>query len=811
MCTKKNLNFTSRYRLFTLLLFWSVKSLFSQICEGTLSGSVNDFHDGSPIVGAVVSIKPGGLFAQTDSEGRYKIQNICAGKIKINITHPACQAVTKNLFFKENQIVDFKMEHHINELDEVVVRENNLKKLTPSLPETVLSQNRLDAYSAQTLAEALNTISGVSIVKTGSGILKPMIHGMYGSRVGIVNNAFRLQDQEWGADHSPSVDANAFESIQLIKGAAALKYGGDTAGGVIVMQAPKPPLKDSLYGKTIVNTFSNGRGLGIITDLTKATFKGNYFNVQGTLKRSGDRVAPDYSLTNTGVHENNIAIKFGRNRVTQGWEAGYSFYSNAIGILRSSHIGNVEDLVRAIASDRPLVIKPYSNDFDSPKQETDHHTAYAKWFKRYANASKWNVHYNFQFNNRKEFDIRRGVPNDLAAIDLQLATHDFATDYEWKSAERYAHNLGIAAQYQDNFSNPETGVRRLIPDYQRYQLGAFYTLGYRPDNTLSFDMGARVDYIHLDAKKYYKRADWEDRRYENDFSSIIVKTVGNQLLVNPRFDYLNVSANLGSSFEWSQSITTSLNYIFSQRAPNAAELFSDGLHHSLATIESGELRLEKEITQKGLLTLDYKNKSTSVSATAHYAHINDYILSEPTRLEQTIRGAFPVWQYRAEDAVFWGFDMDLNYTFSKSFAFYANASFVQAQEKDSKKPLIAIPPFNTTQSITYKKPNQRWEFQLSTQSVWEQRRYPNLNFKIPIFVNDEYVERTVDISTPPKSYTLLNMNLTYYPQKKQKKNLLLRFTAQNLLNTAFRDYLNRLRYYADEQGRNVQLQLIFKY
>ena len=60
-----------------------------------------------------------------------------------------------------------------------------------------------------------------------------MVHGVTGSRLAIVNDGIRLQDHEWGADHAPSIDVNGADQVQLIKGANALKYGGDVLGGVL--------------------------------------------------------------------------------------------------------------------------------------------------------------------------------------------------------------------------------------------------------------------------------------------------------------------------------------------------------------------------------------------------------------------------------------------------------------------------------------------------------------------------------------------------------------------------------------------------
>ncbi|MFL2587982.1 MAG: hypothetical protein ACJ0QA_04285 [Flavobacteriaceae bacterium] len=85
----------------------------------------------------------------------------------------------------------------------------------------------------------------------------------------------------------------------MIKGAGLLKYTGDTPGGVIVLESSTPKISDSLYGKTILNGMSNGRGLNIITSWIRSFQSGMYFKAQGTMKKNGDYNTPNYILSNT--------------------------------------------------------------------------------------------------------------------------------------------------------------------------------------------------------------------------------------------------------------------------------------------------------------------------------------------------------------------------------------------------------------------------------------------------------------------------------------------------------------------------------
>ena len=112
---------------------------------------------------------------------------------------------------------------------------------------------------------------------------------------------------------------------------------------------------------------------------------------------------------------------------------------------------------------------------------------------------------------------------------------------------------------------------------------------------------------------------------------------------------------------YGQSNTLLFNISYANRAPNPVELFSDGLHHSAAIIELGDIRFEQEKALKLSLSSIHKNlfkKGDNLSISPHLSNINDFILIEPTTLDLTTRGAFPVWEYRQTDALLMGIDMD---------------------------------------------------------------------------------------------------------------------------------------------------------
>ena len=791
-------------RLFALLLLLccSMQS-YSQDCNNTLYGSLLDIHDGSVLTGATVIVAQTGVGVLTDLDGNFVISNLCSATYQLQISHPSCSTKAFSVLIKDDTQKTFKLEHHLESLNEIIVNGKKTNRATKSIYENLVDQKTITTFSSGSLGDALNSISGVSSLNTGNTVVKPMINGLHSSRVLIINNGVQMQDQDWGAEHAPSIDINAVGILKVIKGAGALQYGGNAIGGVVIASAPKVPLLDSLYGKTIFSGSSNGLGGTVSSSLTRSNQNGLYTAFQGSLKRYGDFNAPNYNLSNTGVFERNIAATIGFNRIDYGVEAYYSLFKNEIGILRASHIGGAEDQVQAIASPVPSIINDFTYNIDAPRQDVTHHLARIKGFKNIENIGLISLQYDYQQNNRLEFDVRRGSNKDKASVDLVLDTQTLTIDVASDISEKLTTKFGIVGSLQTNYANPETGVRRLIPDYDKYSIAGFASGNYDINQKWVLEAGFRFDYTHMNVFKFYRRSFWQDRGYDNQFSDLVVEEIGNQLLVNPKLDFYNPSFTIGSKYSFGL-YKLFANYSLSSRAPNASEQFSEGLHHSASRIELGDLQFTSETAHKISLTLQKIGERFDFTLTPFATKIDDFILIEPTGIRQTIRGNFQVWEYRQTQAQMYGLDLDASLSLTDNVRIVHQFSLVKGYDKTSNEPLISMPAANTLNSLVYTNPNfNNLSIAIQSNYVFRQNEFPNTNFEV---VLPDSIQ-TVDISTPPSGYHLLNLNITAAIRPDMQVGLY----VNNLLNTSYRNYLNRLRYYADDVGRNITLQLKYNY
>lgn len=773
--------------------------------QHTLSGNVSAGQS-KPLDGAHIHI--GALQGITGPDGYYEMHNVATGQQRVIISYIGYKRLDTLLNVQADLRLDAVLEPEATQLAPVVLNENVQAKTT-ARPQK-LSTATVEKYSASSLGDALKEIPGVYALKTGSTVVKPVINGLHSSRVPVIANNVRLEDQQWGTEHAPNLDLNSAGRVSVIKGANAMQYGGDAIGGLVLTESISIP-QDTLYGRTLLNFASNGRGSSIASSLHKGAEKGWAWNASGTLKYFGDRQSPDYILSNTGNTESNFAgdIKFIGN--SYDVSAYYSFYDATIGIAKATHIGNVADLVRAINSGTPSVVEPFTYAIDVPRQEMQHHLAKANFNKQLGGNNTLAMQYAFQLNHRQEYDMRRGQYAGIPALDLTLATHSLQADWKQESGKLILKG-GLSGSIQDNTADPDTGIRPLIPNYDKYDAGAYGIASYAINKGLTIEGGARYDFSHVDASKFYQKTRWTSLGYNGVFAHFITGDYGTQWLTNPKFTYHNISSSLGIRKQLGDGYELLANAGLSMRNPNPSELFSDGLHHSNGTIELGSLFITKEKALKLSATLAKNNGSFTFEATPYVNRITDFIYLEPTGIEYTIRGAFPVYNYRQTDALLAGLDLQATWDISNHWQYRPGLAYMYGQDVKNDRPLIDMPPLNMTNTLRYTNPDWNNLFlELRSEAVFRQGRYPNNNFYTDVTENGATTTVLADISTPPAGYHLLHFNsgITFTTFKNSSATVSL--AVYNLLDTSYRDYLNRQRLYTDDIGRNIQLQLKFTY
>lgn len=193
----------------------------------------------------------------------------------------------------------------------------------------------------------------------------------------------------------------------------------------------------------------------------------------------------------------------------------------------------------------------------------------------------------------------------------------------------------------------------------------------------------------------------------------------------------------------------------------------------------------------------------SINVTEHFnlewssysQYIQDFIFLEPQQeLRLTIRGAFPLFIYKQTNAVISGMDFLGRCEFARNWQLHVQAAILKGVDLNQKNSLVAMPPNNISTSLSY----QLIDF-------WKLKNLKIVVQAKQVFKSNVKGNRQ-EFLPAPEGYFLLNPSIeTEF--KGFSKNFKLQLLIENALNTSYRDYLNRLRYFADEEGLSLNFNL----
>ncbi len=765
--------------VFVWLLVHMVVGGYSQNnCNYTLKGKIIDEHDKSALEYATLYIKELEIGAVSDIRGNYKITGLCKGTFTVVVKHVGCSPITESVSISKNTIHNFYPEHHSEELIEFSIQEEGYKE-ERTVAKKELSAKEMNQSRGKSLGESLKSITGVNTLNTGNSISKPVIHGLHSDRVLVLNNGIRQEGQQWGNEHAPEIDPYIADKLSVIKGADGIRYGANAIAGVVLVEPAN--LRDSagVNGALNFGGASNGR-LGV----TSAILNGNVgklnglsWRLQGTLKRLGNVRTPDYYLKNTALKEYNFSWALGYNKERFGVEVFYSQFNTDIGIFSAAHIGNLTDLQRAIEADEPLESAEFTYEINRPFQHIEHELFKAKAYLKTWDIGQLDFVYARQYNLREEYDKHLPRNDSIAALNLPELQFEITThigEVAWKQNRNHAFNtqIGVSTIQQANTLEG----RDFIPAFVKYSTGAYLIEKWRSKN-LKFELetGVRYDYIF---QEVYKWNNWI-REYETY-----------------TYTYNNVSGSVGAIYKPTSEFSARVNFGMAWRPPNVSELFADGLHHGAAAVEYGDTNLVAERAYNTIAAIDFEHNKFLFQLEGYYNRINNFIYLRPTLpATLTIKGAFPTFNYSQVEAALTGFDFSTKYEFAKNVTWTGKTSFLWAYNLTENDWLVGMPANRFKNSLAYKfadLPKLKEPYiALGVESVFEQKLVPN---------NSDYVD-------PPSAYNLMTLGVGFSIPTYKKQQLVVDFGINNLLNTVYRDYLNRFRYYADELGRNYTINL----
>lgn len=760
-----------------ILLLFVCPLIYGQDCSFRLTGHVHSTATHENLDRATVLLQGMAKVIVTDANGDFRFDSLCAGTYTVLISHSSFDSVARTITLNRSQHLDFDLAPATDVLNEVTVL--GVRGIQNTGIKKELSGKELDETRGLSLAEALSKLNGVSMLQTGTTISKPIIHGLHSNRILTINNGVRQEGQQWGNEHAPEIDPFIANRLTVIKGVDELRYGSDAIGGIILVE-PRALRNTPGYNAEFNGVYFSNHRQYVASAIFEQQLKklpAFTYRVQGSFKKGANVTTPHYRLNNTALDEKNFSLTAGWRKEHFHTELYYSFFNTEIGIFAGSHIGNLADLQRAIAADRPDPVftgqKTYG--IHRPNQDVTHQLL--KWKTGFdAGNHKFTVLLAGQNNQRKEYDVVRNAATKGAQINLSVFTASEEIIWEHPKTAAFSGAVGLVAMQQDN----SYSGRYLIPNYRSNAFGGY-------------------------AIEKWAKGGWDLQagiRYDNKDINTSRLQAASQTFTTYHFNFSTLASSFNAGFRILPQWKINSNVSVSTRAPHVNELLTNGIHHGAGTYEVGDIFLEPEQSFNVSFTNSYANKSRTFSTdiTVYSNSINNFIYQQPKPDEPvlTIRGAFPKIVYQSTDALLQGLDISTSIQLQKQLSLSSKYSLLRARNKSISDWLIGMPSDRISNELAYAlKDSRRFTntyLSLEVQNVLQQNRVPS----------DRNEKQ--DYKEPPAGYTLLNADVSTQ-FKVRGLPITVSIGGRNLLNKAYREYLNSFRYFTDEMGRNISLRL----
>ena len=731
---------------------------FNTNAQCTLRGNISAEDSSSPLEQVSVYLPQIEKGSVTGDNGEYAMNNLPVGTYKIIASFMGYQTFSSEITLTEGiNTLDIVLLPSAIEMEEVIVstpfhklqRENVMKVEQAK----VVALRKMGAI---TLADGITNIPGVESVSTGIGIGKPVIRGLSSNRVLVYSQSIRLENQQFGDEHGLGIGASGVESVEVIKGPASLLYGSDALGGVLYLNPEQFANMNSTEGSVNLNYFTNTQGMDANAGF-KTSGERFKFLVRGSYASHADyKGGNDIRVTNSRFNEFDIKTALGYQFGIFKTELRYNLNSSDLGI--PEEIG-IQDLGRT-----PI----------TPYQEINNHVVSSK-SDLFFNNSSLRLTLGYIFNSRKEFEEEEDteIPTEdqanlEPALDMQLSTFSYNLQYNLPSIGRWQTIAGIQGMNQ---KNENFGEEVLIPDAITNDIGILAT-----------------SHIHFEKSDIQLGLRFDNRSIKGEETGILGEE-GYIAELDRNFNSFN--AALGYRIDLLKNLIGRINIASGFRAPNLAELTSNGVHEGTNRFEIGNPNLKNENNVQTDIALEYSSQHFEFFANGFYNSINDYIFIEPN-------GEFvdnnPVYNYIQQDATLYGGEIGFHFHPHPLDWLHVQSSFESVTgQLDNDDYLPLIPANKLSNTI-------RLEFSNSQKWITNSYTFITLN---TIFDQN----KVATFETPTNGYNLLNAGFGA-SVKVFKQDVELVVTAMNILNQDYISHLSRLK--VDDIsniGRNINIGL----
>ena len=784
--------------------------------QNKITGSVRDDQTKEGLVEATVYITDLKMGTTTDTDGNFSFDNVPNGNYLFEVKYIGYKNRIERVKIDKNTTLDFPLGSAVSELNEIVVTavtHSTELKLSPLVIKAV-DKNALNQNAATNLIDGLKNIPGVNQITTGAAISKPMIRGLGYNRVITLYDGIRQEGQQWGDEHGIEIDEYAIDKIEIVKGPGSLMYGSDGIAGVLNFISPKSPLPESVKTQFVSNYQTNNNLFGY--SLSNA---GNKKGVQW-LARVSQKGAGNYQnkydgkVLNSGFEEMDGGLFLGLSKNWGYTHLTFNTYNTKVAVtegVRDAFGHFTFEKPDGLGSTKEVTATPddlNSRSIGFPHQVINHQRVILNNHFVLKHGT-FDVDLGFQNNKRREYgDV---LNPDNTALYFDLTTFNYSLRYNFEDINGWELAMGASGMQQKNVNK---GLEFLIPNYNLFDIGGFVFTEKHFNKKLTLAAGLRFDNRHINGQQLLLDSLERPTNVKNDATETKF----------PAFqkDYNSYTGSIGLSYQLNKKSTLKLNVSQGFRAPNIAEIGSNGVHEGTYRYEYGNPDLKSEISRQLDVAYFLNSDHVTFELTPFANFISNYIFSE--KLTSVTGGDsipnpsnnIPAYKFTQGNARLLGSEIYVDiHPHPLDWLHIENGfSFVQAiqqNQPDSMKYLPFIP------AAKY-----RGELKAQFKSLGTLLTDVYIKFAIDHYFAQNRFYSAFGTETATSAYTLLSAGIGGNIKAFKRKDFMSLFvSAENLGDVAYQSHLSRLKYAPENvatgrigvfnQGRNLSVKAVFNF
>ena len=630
------------------------------------------------------------------------------------------------------------------DLPTVPVTGNPLGVSSDSLvvPVSVLSGRELSLKRESTLGDTLSGIPGVSATQFGPNSSRPIIRGLDGERVRIMQNGIGILDaSSLSFDHAVGIDPLIIEQIDVVRGPAALLYGGSAMGGVVNAidhRIPKEQL-DGITGRAEARFGGpdNTRNGAAVIDIGNGQFA---IHADAYTRETSDLDIPGYAVSRRKSEQPGGPARENRGQLVNSSAKGDGGALGAALTFDNGYIGASFSTLNnnyGVVAEENVRIDMQSDRWDVASEFTD--------LSGIINRVKFRIaHTDYAHRELEDGEVgttftNRGIESSVELGHLPIG------------------QLNGVVGYQFNNTNFEAlGDEAFVPSVNT-QNQALYVYEELAIDQHKVTFGGRLGHTAVDAKTHANFG----AAQQNSF--------------NPNSFALGGLYSIDS--HW--SLTGNLSH--NERAPSYFELYSNGAHVATGQFEVGNADFKKERSNGIDAQLRWKDAKNSFSVGTYYTRFSNFIGLFGTGNEIDVDGELlPEAKFMAVPAIFKGLEAEAKLNIADHLNLNLLGDYVHAKDERNDKYLPRIAPLRLGAGLHY--------------------QHNSIGARLDV-LKAFGQDRTAENELKTDGYTNVSALVSY--KLPTKLNLELFAKANNLLNQEIRDHASFLKDISMQGQRSI--------